>query len=301
MIVPCPLLPLGGTVGIVSPGAWVEPACLDAMKAFLEREGHPTVVHPQNYLRAGALAGSDAARAEALMDAFCDTTLDAIVCARGGEGCFRLLDRLDYDLIRAHAKPFVGFSDITTLLHVFWKKCGFTTFHGPMPMNAENPHNDPRTFPLLLEVLHKGAKTYRFDEAVCVRGGAADGYLTGGCLSLLQTLLGTPNDTPTEGALLFIEDVGEPLYRIDRMLGHLRAAGKLKGLRGLIAGPFLEISDKDRYGLSLRDILLEAAPEDVPVVMNVPCGHGDFNITLPLGVKAYLTVTPQGTELALTP
>src|SRR6202012_3946472 len=122
----------GGTIGVVSPARWAKPEYIDAGKRLLKKHGFEVVVHAQNYLKEGQLGGSDAARAEAIMDMFLDRTIDAVICARGGTRSLRLVDKLDYKLIKRNPKPFIGFSDITVLLQAITRRCGFATYHGPM-------------------------------------------------------------------------------------------------------------------------------------------------------------------------
>lgn len=297
-----PVLPAKGTIGIVSPGMGVAAADLAEAKARLEKAGYSVVVHPQNYLSMGDFAGPDAARIEALMDMFADRTIDAIMCARGGVGCFRDLDALDYDFIKKNPKPFIGMSDVTVLLQALTQRTGMVTFHGPMAWHCAKAQDNQAvadSVQLALDVLEGQGQTYRFADAVCLRAGAAEGPLWGGCLALLQTMIGTPYEVPTEGALLFVEDYAEPLYKIDRMLGHLRQSGRLDNIKGAMIGQFTgRPADETPYGIDLREIVMEHLPPDVPIAMNVPCGHIDFNVTLPIGLKAYLTVTPQGSELS---
>jgi muramoyltetrapeptide carboxypeptidase len=298
-------------VGIVSPGRWPDPAWIDMPKAFLESRGYQVVVHAQNYLKEGQLAGSDAARAEAIMDMFMDATVDAILCARGGTGALRLLDKLDYDVIRKQPKPFVGFSDVTVLLHAISQRCGFVTYHGPMGWNFAQPGNDPRTGPELINVIGNRRKHCRlhYPEVEIVHPGRAEGVLKGGNITLLQHLIGTPFDWSPDGAILFIEEADEPLYKIDRALNHLRLAGKFRNVRAVLVGEMVDIADSETgfaregerpYGRDLRDIILEYVPPNVPLGFNFPCGHGNYITTLPVGAAAQLTLGARGGELVYT-
>ena len=297
-----PLLKKGGTIGIVSPSRWPEPEWIDKGKMLLEDEGYQVVVHAQNYLKDGRLAGQDAARAEAIMDMFADSTIDAVVCARGGAGAIRILDKLDYKLIKKNPKPFVGFSDATALLHAIQRKTGFVTYHGPMLWNLAHPH-DPRTLDDLLGVL-VGEATHRwkhYPEAVCLKEGRVEGALIGGNLTLLQNLIGTPYDWSAKDAILFIEDVSEPYYVVDRALHHLRLAGKFNGVRAVIVGEMVKVPndehDSPPYGRDLRQMLAEVLPPDVPVCVNFPCGHGTYLTTLPLGGIVKVTFGAKGAEI----
>jgi len=304
-IFPPPLKP-GGTIGIVSPGRWLKPELIAKGKALLEKRGYQTVVHAQNYLQDGQLAGSDAARAEAIMDMFADRTIDAVMCARGGTGSIRLLERLDYKLIRRNPKPFIGFSDITVLLQAITRRCSFVTYHGPMTIIFAEKH-DPRSVDDFFNVI--GAKKsvrLRYPEAKAIRSGQAEGVLVGGNITLLQTLIGTPYDWASKDTILFIEDVDEILYRLDRTLYHLKLAGKFDGIRAVLVGEMCRMADGETgfarkgerpYGKTLKEILLDVLPPDIPLCFDVPCGHGGYVTTLPYGAEVKVSVSGRGVEL----
>jgi len=305
-----PALKQGGTIGVVSPSRWPKPAWIAKGKALLERRGYKVVIHPQNYLKNGQLAGSDAARAGAIMDMFVDSAIDAIVCARGGTGAFRLLDKLDYKLIRRNPKPFVGFSDITNLLQAITARCGFVTYHGPLFWNFAHAHN-PKTVNDMLAVVGNTKKNYRLwiPEAQCVRSGKASGVLVGGNISHLEHLMGTLYDWSGKGAILMIEDVDEPIYKLDEKLLHMRLAGKFKGVRAIIVGEMVDITDGETgfarkgdrpYGRSLRQIFMDVLPPDIPLCFDFPCGHGKYLTTLPIGAHTQLTLNTRGAELNFT-
>ena len=307
---PPPLKPKG-TVGLVSPGRWPEPIWIDKTKAFLEGHGFQVVVHAQNYLQEGQLAGSDAARVEALTDMFADRTIDAILCARGGSGSLRLLDKIDYEHIAEHPKPFIGFSDMTALLHAISQRSGFVTYHGPMCLNFARENNDPRTGADFISVVGNRRKHCRlhYPEVECVRAGRVEGVLTGGNITLLQHLIGTPFDWLSADSILFFEDIDEPLYRIDRALSHLSLAGKLQNVRAVLVGDMVDITDSEigfvregekDYGRTLREIILEHIPPQVPLAFHFPCGHGAYITTLPVGATVQLTLGARGAEIATT-
>jgi len=304
---PPPLKPKG-TVGIISPGRWPDPLWIDRPKSFLESRGYQVVVHAQNYLKEGQLAGSDEARAEAIMDMFADATIDAIMCSRGGTGSLRLLDKLDYEAIAGQPKPFIGFSDITVLLHAISQKCGFATYHGPMGWNFAQPSNDPRTGAEMLNVIGNRRKHCRmhYPEVEVIRSGRAEGILIGGNLTMLQHLMGTAFEWPAHDAVLFMEEADEPLYKIDRALTHLRLAGKFKSIKAVLVGEMIELSDGETglaregerpFGKTLREIVLEHVPPETILAFNFPCGHGNYISTLPVGAACQLTLGPRGAEL----
>jgi len=305
-----PPLKKGGTIGIVAPACHGCPAWTDKGKALLEKRGYRVVVHPQHKLRSGQLGGSDKARAGALMDMFADPSIDAIICARGGNGAIRIIDKLDYKLIKRNPKPFVGFSDITLLLNAITRQCGFVTYHGPMMWNFAHPHN-PRTVTDMLAVLGTGAKENwsQAFKVVGARSGAAEGVLVGGNIALLQSLIATPNDWSAKGAILFLEDTEEPFYRVDRMIRHMKHAGKFEGVRAVMVGEMTDMTDgesgivgKDQkpYGHSLRQIFTEVLPPDVPLCFNFPCGHGKYLTTFPVGAKVRLKIKSASAQLSFT-
>lgn len=268
------------------------PARLDVQKAqqwFAER-GYRSRLYPSVSASEGYLAGSDGQRLQDLHDAFADPAIDAILCMRGGYGSMRLLDRLDLDLVRRHPKPFIGYSDVTALHNVFNQHAGLVTFHGAM-LNADllGAKLQPTESSLIAQL---GGHVRRGDAIAhpaefplnCVVPGTATGRLLGGNLSMLGATLGTTGELQCEGAILFIEDVNEPLYRVDRLLTQLRLAGKLKGLKGVLVGDFAGITVA-----ALTPLLLEIfGPLGVPVLAGWRSGHCDPNVCLPLGARVLL-------------
>jgi muramoyltetrapeptide carboxypeptidase len=236
------------------------------------------------------LAGSDQARAEELHRFFEDPDVRAIVSLRGGFGCSRLVPRLNESRLRPHCKLFLGFSDLTTLHLVFRRRFGWVTLHGPMAASAtladiaagEEAHlysllTDPAYLPRL-----------SFPQLKAWAPGVAEGRLIGGCLSIIAASIGTPYEIKTEGKILFLEDFGEPPYRIDRMLTHLRLAAKLDSVAGILLGGFHECLP-ERGDYTVEEILREQLESlGVPVLANFPAGHGRENWALPLGVRVRL-------------
>ena len=305
---PPPLKP-GGTIGVVSPGRWPKPEWIAKSKLLLEDLGYTVVVHAQNYLKDGQLAGSDAARAEAIMDMFADRTIDAVICARGGTGSIRLLDRLDYKIIKRNPKPFIGFSDITFLLHAIYRRAGLVTYHGPLLWNLAQPDKDPRVVEDLFAVV--GAKKnvrLHYPGIECVRPGRAEGTLIGGNLTMLQHLINTPYDWSAKDAILFIEDCDEVIYKIAERLQHMKLAGKFIGVKAVLVGEMTDIADGETgfakkaekpFGKTLHEILLDTLPSEVPLCFNFPCGHGKNITTFPIGARAKLTLDARGADVTI--
>ncbi|MGY2236136.1 S66 peptidase family protein [Pseudomonas gingeri] len=284
-----PALRQGGVIGLIAPAG---PAALDPLKAkqWAQARGYGLRIFPGVSQRDGYLAGSDEVRLRDLHDAFADPEIDVILCLRGGYGCPRLLDAIDFELLKKHPKPLVGYSDITALHLAIARYAGFMTFHGPL-FNADLlgdklPPTESSLFNLLTGQVHAGS-LFEHPAAfplTTVVPGAASGRLQGGNLSLICATLGTPYEIDTHGMILLIEDVNEPLYRVDRLLTHLRLAGKLEGLRGVLVGDFAGV---DRDALA-RLLTQELAPLGIPVLAGWRSGHCDPNLTLPLGAQVRL-------------
>ncbi|MBJ9977950.1 LD-carboxypeptidase [Pseudomonas sp. S75] len=279
----------GARFAIVAPAG---PARLDTQKAtaWFESRGYGCRIYPGALQSDGYLAGSDQQRARDLQEAFADPEIDAILCMRGGYGSMRLLDRLDFALIGRHPKPLIGYSDITALHTAIARHAGFVTFHGGM-LNADLlGHKLEPTVGSLLGQLHgeRGPGDAIEHPAgfalTTVSGGRASGRLVGGNLSMLGATLDTPAEIDSHDSILFIEDVNEPLYRVDRLLTQLRLAGKLEGVRGVLAGDFAGITVGALQPL-LRDIF---GPLNVPVLAGWRSGHSDPNVCLPLGARVQL-------------
>ena len=279
-----PRLRPGDLIGIISPAGPVDESELKPDLELLESSGFRIHIAPHVYDRQGYLAGDDEARLSDLHALFQDRKIKAIICARGGYGTLRLLDRIDYDLIRENPKIIVGYSDITALLMAINKETGLITFHGPMVRGLSALHDNSREslFRLISSNQPVSFSPMAGNPLIV---GRATGPLIGGNLSLICHLIGTPFLPSLEGSLLFIEDKGEPLYRIDRMLTHLALAGQLKGIAGLIGGEFIKCGDPS----AVDDLLNTAASElEIPLITGFPIGHGLKNTALPLGIPARL-------------
>jgi len=208
----------------------------------------------------------------------------AIFCARGGYGTLRLLDKIDYDLISRNPKVIVGYSDITALLLAIYKKTGLVTFHGPVV--KEFKKNENQNLRLFLD-LFSTQDSVRLDlqEGEALIPGKASGILLGGNLSLISHLIGTPFMPHFKETILFVEERGEALYRIDRMMTHLRLSGMLDQIEGLIIGRFIECGDISDIHNLIMDMVSDL---NIPMVSGLPVGHEALNVTLPLGLKATL-------------
>lgn len=246
----------------------------------------------------GYFSGTDVERLADLNAALRDPAIDAVWCLRGGYGVTRILDGVDFVALARHPRPVIGYSDITALLAGVTRRAGIVAFHAPTA-RAEMPLFTRRHFGVVLTKpepaglleplpLPPDVLAPHENRIVTIRGGVAEGPLAGGNLTLLQCLIGSPCFPDLDGALLFLEDVNEDLYRIDRMLAHLRMVGALARLRGVLIGRFTGMKRPINDGaLELGEVLAHyLRPLDVPVAHGFPIGHIDDQWTIPLGVRA---------------
>lgn len=250
--------------------------------------------------RHGYLAGNDDARLADLDAALRDPAVDAVWCLRGGYGTTRILSRVDLDALRRQPKAVIGYSDVTSLVNAIPLRAGVVAFHAPMarePLSAFSRRHLERVLgaPEPAGVLERPAAPAdalapRQGRIVTLRGGVAEGPLVGGNLSLLQCLIGTPFFPAVDGALLFLEDVHEDLYRVDRMLAHLRMAGALDRIAGAVIGRFTDMNRATGDGALGFDEVLDTyfGPPGVPVAYGFPVGHIEDQWTLPVGARARL-------------
>jgi muramoyltetrapeptide carboxypeptidase len=274
-------LKTGDTIGIIAPAGPVSKSEILSTIETLEDRGYQIFHSPNLYQRENYLAGSDVTRVSDLHMMFRDNNIKAILCARGGYGTPRIIEKIDYDLIRKNPKIFIGFSDITAILLAIYNETELVTFHGPMAKGLVA--NGERNLDNLLKVLSsEGPIELSLANGISLKEGKAKGRLFGGNLSLISSLVGTRFLPPLDGEILFIEERGEPLYRIDRMLTHLRLSGLLGGLAGLIVGEFKDCDDTTAIDRLLKD---RTADLEFPVLSGLPVGHGIENITLPIGLR----------------
>jgi muramoyltetrapeptide carboxypeptidase len=302
MLLKPPHLSYGDTIGVVAPAsATADPKNIERALDRLEQLGFKPKPAPNLRKRWGFLAGPDRDRAGDLMRMFADAKVKAIFCLRGGYGTARLLPLLDYDLIRAHPKILIGYSDITSLHCALLTKANLVSFHGPM-LNSDLIKTRLPDFTLqsLIRTLSNPqpagsiCQGYNKQLVQVLRGGQASGRLIGGNISILCATLGTVYQPSFKGRILFFEDLDEVPYRFDRMLTHLINAGVLRQVAGVAIGMNHGCEDpkaktSKEYRQSLGDVFKERLlPLKVPVVLGLPFGHVPFNATVPLGVRAVL-------------
>lgn len=286
-----PPLHEGSRVALVAPaGPLREATDLDRSFANVRALGWEPVVGDHVLERDGYLAGSDEHRAADLNRFARDDSIDAVWCIRGGYGVMRILEQLDYDAWRRKPKVLIGYSDITALHAAIGQRAELVTFHGP---TARGELCEPTRASFINAVTTRNGSQRHgvsggFDSA---NAGVAEGPLVGGNLALVAALAGTPFAWNLDGAILVLEDVGESVYRIDRMLTQLWLTGGLRRVAGLVFGQFTEIpDDASNAERPLARLLREFAERcGVPTLFNFPIGHVDHNVTLPLGATARLT------------
>lgn len=291
----------GSVIGITCPSGYVSAERVAYAIVVLERWGFSVKRGKTINSEYGYFSGTDSERRADLQQMLDDPELDAILMGRGGYGMSRIIDQLDFTAFVKRPKWICGFSDFT-LLHNHMQACyGISSLHSPMcgAFKLETEHEAYlRTF---YEALTGGSLQYTTPPSIYNRHGAALAELTGGNLSLLVHATGSASEVDTAGKILFIEDIGEHLYHVDRMLLHLKRAGKLAHLKGLILGGFTEMEDTARpFMQTIEEIIADKVAEyDYPVCFHFPAGHQDINYTLTLGEMHRLIVTADGGTLEL--
>ncbi|HZK01254.1 MAG TPA: LD-carboxypeptidase [Anaerovoracaceae bacterium] len=298
MIIPKPLKKRD-RVAVIAPSS---PVLSDKMQQAIESIeflGLIPVPFPSCYMKNGYLSGSDGARAKDVNDAFADISINGIFCLRGGYGATRILPLLNYEAISKNPKFFAGYSDITALHIVFNKLCNFITYHAPMPSRGYESL-DSFSLESLRTAIFKGPiygsiENPPGEALTTIYPGVGTGRLTGGNLSVIAAALGSPYDIDTKDKIVVIEEVGEPLYSVDRNLTALKLAGKFDKASGIIIGSISDIptpTDTDNHTMSLQQIMDQIlAPLKIPTLYNLRFGHIYPQIIIPLGMNAEINAT----------
>jgi len=295
-------LQVGDTIGLIAPAsAPPDPKAVDRAAEALERFGFKPKLAKNVRARLGFLAGTDRERAADVMQMFSDKKVNGIICLRGGYGCSRILDRLDYEVIQRNPKILSGYSDITSLHNVLSAKAKLISIHAPMLNGALADPKVPEFtkksfFRTVTEAKPAGSicADYPGKTVSILRRGEAEGVLVGGNLSLICASLGTPYAPSFKGKILFFEDISEKPYRLDRMITQLLNAGVFDQVAGVAIGVNAECDDTSanpsgEYRQSGADVVKERlASVRVPIVTGLPFGHVDLNATIPIGVRARL-------------
>lgn len=301
MIVPKSLKE-GDTIGIIAPASpyrakskYTLVSELNDIKKAIEKFGYKVKMGETCYLSyKGYLAGEDEVRVRDLENMFMDKEVEGILCLRGGYGTPRILDKIDYNIVKNNPKVFIGYSDITAIHIAFNQKCNLVTYHGIMAATA--PTWDKVTYNSLIKAINmKGELTIENplgEKLYTFVGGKAKGKVVGGNLSLIINTIGTEYEIDTKGKILFIEEIGETVYKIDRMLTQLELAGKLKDSIGIILGDFKDCTKDREDDYELEDLLYDIIKKyNKPCIYNLQSGHCDPMISIPLGLECYLDAT----------
>jgi muramoyltetrapeptide carboxypeptidase len=284
-----PFLKAGDTVGIVAPARKISEQELMPSIKVLQGWGLNVKLGKHIYATHHQFAGADDIRRTDLQVMLDDNEVKAIFSARGGYGALRIIDDIDLTIFKKHPKWIVGYSDVTVLHNHIHTHTGIETLHATMPIDFEK---DAESLELLRKALFGELLSYNDKGNKLNRNGETEGVLVGGNLSLLYALASTPSDIDTAGKILFLEDLDEYLYHIDRMIMQLKRSGKLAKLKGLIVGSFSEMKDNTvPFGKTAEEIIADAVKEyNYPVCFVFPAGHGQKNYPLFLGGKAKLSV-----------
>jgi muramoyltetrapeptide carboxypeptidase len=286
----CPVyLKPGDCIGIVAPARKITAQELMPAISILENWGLKVKLGKNIYNSDNQYSGTDSERCSDLQAMLDDTEVKAIISARGGYGAVRIIDKLDFASFAKNSKWVIGYSDIT-VFHSHLHTCYNTeTLHATMPVNF---NKDAESLSLLKKALFGEELSYSIDSYPLNKKGESTGVLIGGNLSLLYALASTPSDINTDGKILFLEDLDEYLYHIDRMMMQLKRSGKLAKLKGLVIGGFSEMKDNTiPFGKTAEEIIIDAVKEySYPVCFGFPAGHGDKNYPLFLGRNIALSV-----------
>jgi len=305
-----PAVKKGGTIGIVAPASKPSPEATAIGVERLQRMGFRVVLGKcvKNTFRHGYLSATDQERADELNGMFRDDRIDAIIAARGGYGCLRILPMLDYDLIKTHPKIFMGMSDIVSALLAIYKKTGLITFHGPWVLSPTMTHYTQQVLFSALTSTDPIGEIKSPEEGPfiqTIRAGKVTAELTGGNLDLIIHTLGTEYEIEMNNKLFFFEAASHRVWELDRFLTHLELAGKLRSVVGVVAGPMklvdpveranqeLSVASLEKPDFSLSSSVEEVLQErisrlSVPAIYGVCCGHTENQVVLPIGVDATL-------------
>ena len=291
-----PYLTIGDTVAITCPAKKLTRDILDAV-TLLESWGLNVVLGETVKASWHQFAGTDELRASDMQLFLDDPNIKAIFAARGGYGTIRIIDRIDFSVFKKHPKWIIGFSDITVLHSHIQAVYKTESIHGQMPLTI--PDGSSVSLETLRKALFNEALDYKYTSAVKNRSGEANAVLIGGNLTLLVMMAGSVSEQDYSEKILFLEDVGEYLYSLDRMMWNLKRSGKLTNLKGLIVGSFTEMKDNDiPFGQTAEQIIMEHVKEfDYPVCFNFPAGHINDNRALIFGRKVNMLVEEQNVSL----
>lgn len=294
-----PRLNRGDTVGLITPGSYITDEALEKAISNIETLGFRIRLGKNIRAERGFTAGTDQERLDDLHAMFQDADIKGVWCARGGYGCSRLLPKINYKLIKKNPKVLIGYSDITALLQAIYLQTGLIGFHGPVGASDMTDYTQAQLLPLIVEGKARhhiliSPENEQHENPLyhtkIFREGLASGELVGGNLSLLSAMAGTPYAMDAKDKIVFIEDIGEKPYRIDRMLTQLRQSSNLHKAKAIALGVFAGCEkDEDARSLSLEETLRDRLMDlDMPIIYGLSFGHISNMCTLPIGAKATL-------------
>jgi len=298
LVIP-PYLDEGDLITIVTPASHIDQDVVHDAVKMLEKSGFRVSLGEHVFTRSGPFSGSDDERLHDLQKATDDRQVKAVLCSRGGYGMSRIVDRIDFSVLKRHPKWYVGYSDITSLHLWLNGVCGIASLHAEMPLNYSNPECSPLCYETMVRALKGEAEPVRW-TAAHETSFTVTGPVTGGNISLIYSLNGTAAQPDTEGAILFIEEIGEKFYHLDRMLTAMRMTGMLKNLSALLVGGMEKITEGEHvFNQTVEEVVMNVAGGyGYPVLFNFPAGHISDNRAIYLGRTA--SVEQAGNEAVLT-
>jgi muramoyltetrapeptide carboxypeptidase len=275
----------GDTIGICAPSSRFDLQKFNDGIKILENLGYKIKIPKEIFEKKRYLAGDDILRANIINQLFSDSDIDGIMCARGGFGAMRLLEHLDWEMLKNNPKLFIGFSDISSLLLSILDKTGNIVMHGPTIVSLVNAQD--KTIESFQHTIQGKVDEIAVDNVKTLISGKCTGIFKGGNISTISHLVGTKFQPDFKNCILFLEDIGEPAYKIDRMLSQIKMAGMFQQLSGVVTGSF-EKCDNGEY---IHEILIEIFQEyNIPVITGMDAGHGKINLTLPMGRNADINI-----------
>jgi muramoyltetrapeptide carboxypeptidase len=297
MVIP-PFLKRGDKIGIVSTASKIDRKVVEPAIGLLHSLGYLVEIGDHTFSTFHQFSSTDAERASDLQIMLDNPEIKAIICSRGGYGSLRTLELINFQKFIQNPKWIIGFSDVT-VLHSKLNILEIASVHGVMPKYFFQEEKPSPSFKILMDAITGQPLTYTIPPDANNRNGNVTGQLVGGNLSILYSLRGTPYDIDTTGKILFIEDLGEYLYHLDRMMMNLKTGGKLEHLSGLLVGNFTGMKDQDEpFGKSVEEIIFEAVADyNFPVAFQFPGGHSAENFSLKLGVETHIEITNSGSVI----
>lgn len=295
-----PFLRTGDKVAIVAPAGLIGPEQIASAIKIIESWNLSVILGKHLFSKYYNFAGSDTERTVDLQAALDNPEIKAVFCARGGYGAIRIIDKLDWSGFIKNPKWIIGYSDMTILHACINNVLKIASVHGPMPVNFEKLMKEKQSLDYLKNLLFGKPVTYSIPNINHMSPINIEGTLIGGNLSLLYGLRGTPYDFESENSILFIEEIGEYLYHLDRMIQNFRLGNKLNGLKGIILGDFTDVKDNEiSFGLTFEEIVTTASNNSFPIISHFPAGHSIPNHPLVLGSKLKITIDKEKAEFLL--